>query len=172
MDTAVVGFVFLHIALSGIVAYVAQTKRRSPWAFFLLSFFLSFFVGIIVVLAIAPGNRPKNGEVRAKCPHCMEEISALAKVCKHCGRDLEPQTSLISDAEDAKQDTARGTKMIVGILLTILGLVFLIPNIISAFDGIGVNGWWFVGVFFALGLMASGILSMMIAIKSVRSSES
>lgn len=23
-----------------------------------------------------------------KCPHCAEEISADAKVCKHCGRDV------------------------------------------------------------------------------------
>lgn len=168
MDSTLFGFFFLNIFLSGIVAYVAQTKRRSPWAFFLLSFFLSFLVGIIVVLAIAPGNRARKGEVLAKCPFCKEEINALATVCKHCGKDVEPQNALIEDAEDAKRDTARGTKMIIGILLTILGLVFLIPNVISGFQGIGINGWWFVGLFFALGLVASGILYIAIAVKSAR----
>jgi DNA-directed RNA polymerase subunit RPC12/RpoP len=24
------------------------------------------------------------------CPHCAERILARARVCKHCGRDVEP----------------------------------------------------------------------------------
>lgn len=169
MDSALFGFFFLNIFLAGVVAYVASTKRRSPYAFFLLSFFFSFIVGIIVVLAIAPGNRAKKGEVRANCPYCKEGINALATVCKHCGREIEPQTALIAEAEAAKRDTARGTKMIIGILLTILGLVFLVPNIISGFEGVGINGWWFVGLFFAFAVIASGILFITMAVKSPRS---
>lgn len=26
------------------------------------------------------------------CPHCAERIKKAAKVCKHCGRDVEPMT--------------------------------------------------------------------------------
>lgn len=30
------------------------------------------------------------GRPKRKCPHCAEVILLEAKVCKHCGRDVEP----------------------------------------------------------------------------------
>jgi hypothetical protein len=31
-----------------------------------------------------------------QCPHCSEEVSDTAKVCKHCGRDIKKKTSCAS----------------------------------------------------------------------------
>lgn len=30
-------------------------------------------------------------ETQKKCPHCAELIQVDAKVCKHCGRDVDPK---------------------------------------------------------------------------------
>lgn len=43
---------------------------------------------------IAQTTNPVDREER-ECPHCAERILRKAKVCKHCGRDVEP----IADAE-------------------------------------------------------------------------
>lgn len=32
----------------------------------------------------------KWGRAKRKCPHCAEVILLEAKVCKHCGRDVQP----------------------------------------------------------------------------------
>lgn len=87
--------IFINLALSGLVAYVAVEKGRSGATFFLLSFFLSFIVGILVVIAL-PSENPitenregSNWEV--DCAFCKEKIKSTAVVCKHCGRDVEPQ---------------------------------------------------------------------------------
>lgn len=41
--------------------------------------FLLFFVSGLV----------SRGEAKKKCPHCAEWVQKEAKVCKHCGRDIE-----------------------------------------------------------------------------------
>ncbi|NJD11490.1 MAG: PH domain-containing protein [Gemmatimonadetes bacterium] len=38
---------------------------------------------------VAPGADPNPREER-DCPYCAERILVRAKVCKHCGRDVEP----------------------------------------------------------------------------------
>ncbi len=39
-----------------------------------------------------PASAPLAGEPRVErdCPWCAERILARARVCKHCGRDVEP----------------------------------------------------------------------------------
>jgi hypothetical protein len=34
-----------------------------------------------------------RGDQAVKCPHCAEWVKAEAKVCKHCGRDLQVSAS-------------------------------------------------------------------------------
>ena len=44
-------------------------------------------------LAAIAGGSPVDGAVlhpTRECPYCAETILAKAKVCKHCGRDVEP----------------------------------------------------------------------------------
>lgn len=37
-------------------------------------------------------NRDEDTRPRRKCPYCAEFILVEAKVCKHCGRDVEHET--------------------------------------------------------------------------------
>lgn len=105
----------INIAFSGLVAYVASQKGRSPIAFFFLSFFCSFFVGILVALALPAVHSKetmsryssqlayKNGEQIVKCPHCAEWVKAEAKVCKHCGREIEQSVqNVFNEAKQAE----------------------------------------------------------------------
>jgi hypothetical protein len=158
----------LNAGLSGIVAYVAYTKRRSAWAFFFLSFFLSFIVGIIVALAIAPGNQGRRGETNVECPFCREQINARAVVCKHCGKDVEPQLDVEEAAKVAIADTRRGTKLIVGIVLTVLGAILILPNLLTLAMGIGASILLFIGLIVGGALLAFGIVNIVQAVKSGR----
>ena len=48
-----------------------------------------------IAAAVAPppaSEEPKR--VERECPFCAELILARAKVCKHCGRDVEPDLLL------------------------------------------------------------------------------
>lgn len=44
------------------------------------------------VTVLADSNREQGDpdRVERECPHCAEPILAKARVCKHCGRDVEP----------------------------------------------------------------------------------
>lgn len=60
---------------------------------------------VLLVVGVIMGTRkkaeppPTTTEKRdfwleRKCPHCAEKILREAKVCKHCGRDVEPLKTL------------------------------------------------------------------------------
>lgn len=168
MDAGIFIFFVINLGLSGIVAYVAQTKGRSPWAFFLLSFFFSFIVGIIVALAIAPGDRPRAGQVRVNCPFCMEQINALATVCRHCGKEVEPQEVLVENMEVERADKVRGAKMIIGVILVVIGGLLFLPNLVNIFIGVGVNFAMFFGFAVSAAFVAIGIINIKQARKSAK----
>jgi predicted phage tail protein len=68
------------------------------------------------------------------CPYCAEDIKAAAVVCKHCGRDIGPDTRAVDEPpcrqcggaiEVGSYTPSRGTKGI-GWFALILGAVLLI----------------------------------------------
>jgi hypothetical protein len=94
---------FFWFAIGVLCAVIAPTRGRSAFAWFLLGFLLSP-LALIALLALpnlkeppalpthaspTPKTRPVN-DLRA-CPYCAEDIKKAAKVCKHCGRDIEPE---------------------------------------------------------------------------------
>jgi hypothetical protein len=84
-----------------VAANFARSKGRSGFGYFALSLLLSFLVTIIV-LAILPSKVTTVDPVpKTTCPYCREQIIADAVVCKHCGRDVEPDLEVISKAYDA-----------------------------------------------------------------------
>jgi len=88
---------FAWIVFSVLAGIIGHAKGRSGFGFFLVSLLLSPLVGLIAVIAMPAlgAPRPVSGldrnDDRVKCPHCAELILREAKVCKHCGRDVEPQ---------------------------------------------------------------------------------
>lgn len=162
MDGATFFFLFVNLALSFVVAYLAKNKGRSAYGFFLLSFFLSFIIGLIVVLIVSPGGR--KGEVLVDCRYCTEPINAAAVTCKHCGKDVEPQPEAIAAAKVAEADKNRGSKMIVGIVLTVFGGILLLIDI---FQGLTILGILISGV-----MLAFGIINIVKANKSAKEATS
>jgi uncharacterized membrane protein YdbT with pleckstrin-like domain len=43
-----------------------------------------------VAQTLAPTLTERVERVERECPYCAERILAKARVCKHCGRDVEP----------------------------------------------------------------------------------
>lgn len=87
--------VLIVAALLGlVVGAIAQSKGRSFFGWWLYGALL-FIVAIVHVLVLKPDvkgveARALQGGDQRKCPHCAEVIKAEAKVCRYCGRDVEP----------------------------------------------------------------------------------
>lgn len=81
----ILGPVSVLILAGTIPAIIAMRKGQKfvPW---LLYGILLWPVALIHSLLL----RNEGVEVTRACPHCAERVKKEAKVCKHCGRDLEP----------------------------------------------------------------------------------
>lgn len=86
--------IFFWLIFCVLVAAYANQKGLSALGFFILSLLLSPLIGILVAL-IQPNNEQvlssrmlSSGKCR-QCPDCAELVKSKARVCKHCGRDLE-----------------------------------------------------------------------------------
>lgn len=82
-------FVWLLCGIAA--AMVASSKGRSAGGWFFLGLILGPFGLLFALLAGKEG--PAEGE--RKCPFCAEFIKREAIVCKHCGRDVPNENSLI-----------------------------------------------------------------------------
>lgn len=90
-EAIVIVFVFAGLAL--IPASVARDKGRSFGVWWLYGL-LFWIVALIHALLLSPEGEALDRKAVAagnlKCPSCAEWIRRDAKVCRHCGRDVEP----------------------------------------------------------------------------------
>ena len=87
--------------LSAIVtAIVASSKGRSTFGWFVLGCLISIFALILVALLPSLKAPPQSAgapspHTHVRCPDCKEFVLNEARVCKHCGAKLVPQSELV-----------------------------------------------------------------------------
>lgn len=99
MSMTLASFIPLLYVLSIIcTGILAMRKHRFVIGWVLLAFIP--FIPLVIVLCLPPLEdyrhkvRRENAEQDLRvCPHCAEMIQRAAKVCKHCGRDVEPENA-------------------------------------------------------------------------------
>lgn len=96
------GWFFTLAVISVIPAWIAQTKGRSFWGWWVYALFLWPITLIHSLVISADTKELEKRQIQSgnkKCPACAEIIKAEAKLCKHCGTEQEitkePDTNVI-----------------------------------------------------------------------------
>jgi hypothetical protein len=90
----VIVFLLLIMGLLAFIpANIASSKGRDPGVWWFYGFFL-FIIAVIHAAMLSETRGVTEQKAVAagnlKCPSCREWIKREAKVCRHCGRDVEP----------------------------------------------------------------------------------
>ena len=116
---SVMEYIILWIVCGIGAALIASSKGRSALGWLLGGLLL----GPIGLLIVGFMGRPAPDEsTLTKCPYCAEQKEA--KVCKHCGRDVEPVSVPAAEAE-RELGKADGKKEGGDTILFVMGLVVI-----------------------------------------------
>ena len=97
MESGDFGVILLQLAIAVIMGFWAKSiytkKGRSPGWGFVIGFILGI-IGVIICSVVKPAEGYRADPATLKtdettCPHCLETIKIGAKVCKHCGANLD-----------------------------------------------------------------------------------
>lgn len=113
----------VNLFLSFVAGWIAKSKGRSAAGYFFFSLFLSFLLAVLVLIAVPTVKKTDYSSLRS-CPFCAEQIQNAAKVCKHCGKEVEPIQSLSMISEAQAAANYKGNKWLT------LGAVFTLSAIL------------------------------------------
>jgi hypothetical protein len=100
------------IVFSCVAGAIARNRGNSFAVAFFISIGLSPLIGIIVALVQKPNEaaiekeRLQSGSSK-KCPFCAELIKKEARVCRYCGRDINPQRGISPATEEQIEELWR-----------------------------------------------------------------
>ncbi len=91
MDSnSLLALTFVGLLVCGLVGALITSSKQGGCAGFLLGFLFGP-IGILIAAVMANQSQIRQDtNLRYPCPYCAELILRDAKVCRFCGRDVEP----------------------------------------------------------------------------------
>lgn len=103
-------YFIIGVVAAFIVAMAAPARGRSPVGWFIYGLVL-WPLALIHVLVLPKNEKAierrqvEKGE-RRPCPHCAEPIRPEARICRFCGRDVDPAGAVSIAQADARHAEA------------------------------------------------------------------
>lgn len=89
--------------ISAVIAVIIGSSKGRAGLGLLLGLLLGF-IGVLII-ALVPPNKENIEQTslldgtNRKCPYCAELIKRDAKICKHCGKEVEPEDLTVKTNE-------------------------------------------------------------------------
>lgn len=84
------GVVAFWMLLAVVVGVAAHKRGRMGFGWFVLAVMLSPLIAGLLLLAVGGAAESTDPSTHRQCPDCAEKVLRAARVCKHCGCQLEP----------------------------------------------------------------------------------
>lgn len=133
-------YIFLAIIFGIIPAFIARSKGRSFFAWYVYGVYL-WLIALIHSIVIKPYEEylVATGK-ETKCPYCAEYVKLEAKVCKNCRKELpkvsrkqyEEQKALAAKILKQKNEKANIIAficLVVPIAITLIGMMVMMLTV-------------------------------------------